>query len=203
MYKITRKERGKTQSLFLIETVLSEDNYLKTYNVMGSTGNVYNVKMTHTPTCTCPDYQTRHRRCKHIFFVLTRIMKVPAAKEDQDTFTKRELTMMFKQIPTITNNLLVGDHYKKNYESYKKSGGKKTNSKVERKPTDDICPICLDDLENGETLDFCKYSCGKCIHDKCFQMWAKSKSSKCVFCREDWIKQQIDSSSEDMYMNLK
>ena len=24
----------------------------------------------------------------------------------------------------------------------------------------DVCPVCLDPLENGKELDYCKYSCG-------------------------------------------
>ena len=54
------------------------------------------------------------------------------------------------------------------------------------KDTADLCPICLDDLENGTELDYCKYSCGKPIHTICFKMWAKKKSKTCVFCRENW-----------------
>ena len=71
-----RKQRGITQKLFLIETLKKKDEKSREYVIMGSTGNVYNVNITNDPTCTCPDYTNHANRCKHIFFVLVRIMKV-------------------------------------------------------------------------------------------------------------------------------
>ena len=44
----------------------------------------------------------------------------------------------------------------------------------------------MDPLENGKELDYCKYSCGKTIHKKCFTMWEKSKGGICVLCRGQW-----------------
>lgn len=212
MYNSSRKDRGKTQKLFLIESVPSKDNHEKLYQVMGSTGNVYTVTINSNPSCSCPDHQTRHNRCKHIYFILLRVMKVPASKEEQTKFTNNELLNMFQNIPQITNNLVVGDRYKKNYQSFKQNGSKKydkdnkdnKDNKVDQKPIDDCCPICLDDLEADDKLDYCKYSCGKSIHDKCFKMWSMSQAgAKCVFCREPWVKivkSNINANSD--YLNL-
>jgi hypothetical protein len=90
---------------------------------------------------------------------------------------------------------LVNNQYKKKYENKKKvCEGKET----QQKSIDDLCPICLDDLENGDEIDFCKYSCGKSVHSECFEMWAKSKGPNCVFCRESWLK--VNDSTT--YINL-
>lgn len=52
---------------------------------------------------------------------------------------------------------------------------------------DDICPVCLDDLDKTNTLDYCRYGCGKSIHKKCFNIWCKAKPTKtCLFCRQLW-----------------
>jgi hypothetical protein len=81
---------------------------------------------------------------------------------------------------------------------------------------DDTCPICCDDLlpagssslivpgaggssassdddfNANNSLVFCKYSCGKSLHKKCFDMWQKHQNLsnhtalKCVSCRELW-----------------
>lgn len=185
-----RKQRGIMQNIFLIESIIDETNkYEKCYVVMGSSGNVYQVTICNEPFCTCPDYVTRHKRCKHIFFVLVKIMKTD--KEDQDEYTDTELLEMFVRIPQITNNLIVNDKVKQKYNTLKPN----SDSKITKKNTDDLCPICLDDLENGDELDYCKFSCGKNIHKICFGMWSKSKGNKCVFCSSHWTK-------NDKYINL-
>ena len=60
-----------------------------------------------------------------------------------------------------------------------------------------MCPICLDDLNNGEELDNCKYSCGKAIHIECYKLWSNKKEKKCIFCKTDWEKK-----SKSDYINL-
>ncbi len=49
---------------------LSED-----FKVLGSTGNVYTVRIAQLPTCDCPD-GTKGNHCKHILFVFTRVLGV-------------------------------------------------------------------------------------------------------------------------------
>jgi hypothetical protein len=176
----SRKERGKNQHIYLIEKLPKTIDFMRKFIVMGNSGNVYNVEIKDKPSCTCPDYMTRSNRCKHIYFVLIRIMKV--SDEDKCDFTKKDLSTMFKQIPKITDNLVVDNLIKSKYDN------KKINSEslTKQKSTDDLCPICLDDLENGDKLDYCKYSCGKSVHLICFGMWKKSKGDTCVFCRQNW-----------------
>ncbi|KAL2346948.1 hypothetical protein Fmac_000948 [Flemingia macrophylla] len=44
-----------------------------TFFIFGATGNVYTVALSSTPSCTCPDRTTP---CKHILFVLIRVLGV-------------------------------------------------------------------------------------------------------------------------------
>ena len=174
-----RIERCYTDNIYLIESLPpdSEDDKERTYVIMGHSGHVYNVTISRRPHCTCPDYYLRGNRCKHIYFVLMRIMDIenPTDKYYNDD----ELSEMFSNIPPIAQNLmyqgndvpLVGKEIKEVEQKFEKG---------------DICPICLDPLENGKDLDFCRYSCGKTIHSKCFSMWEKAKGSICVFCRAQW-----------------
>ena len=191
-----RKIRGKTQNLFLIESLNTNEQYEKKYVVMGSTGNVYNVIIKNIPECSCPDYTTRHRRCKHIYFILLRVMKID--DEDQDEYSNNELVEMFKNIPHITNNLLIDDKTKQKYDALKNNNKLETNSQdITKKSTDDLCPICLDDLENGDELDHCKFSCGKSIHKVCYSMWTKKKAPNCIFCGANW-----NEKKDAKYANL-
>lgn len=178
---LTRKDRGKTQQLFLIECLKATEPLVRKYIVMGTTGNVYEVTIKDKPICTCPDYIKRHRRCKHIYFVLLRIMKVTKINEDKKTFTQGNLKEMFKNIPQITKNLVVKDSIKQTYKNIKPT------KIVNKKGIDDICPICLSDLDDGKELDYCKYSCGKQVHILCFKMWSSYHEPNCVFCRQSWV----------------
>lgn len=189
-----RKQRGITQSIYLIETIINSNNkYERKYIVMGSTGNVYEVTIKNKPTCTCPDFITRERRCKHIYFILVKVMAT--MDEDKKEYTKMDLQYMFNNIPNITNNLIVNNQLKNTYMKLKQS------KIVNRKDTDDLCPICLDDLNdaNDDEIDYCKYSCGKCVHKICYGMWTKKHAATCVFCNAEWVKKDNPGY---MHLNL-
>lgn len=194
-----RKERGKIQKLYLIEKLPSKSIHEKNYIIMGSTGNIYQVDIKDTPKCTCPDYQIRFNRCKHIYFVLIRIMRVKKELIDKEKYDEYELKEMFQNIPNIIENIFVNHNIKKIYDNKYKNQILNDNHEVKQKSTNDLCPICLDDLENGEELDYCKYSCGKPIHKGCFAMWIKKKSNECVYCRHSWTNLSTD---KQMYINL-
>ena len=170
-----RIERCYTDNIYLIESIPPEEDfpYKRKYLIMGNSGKTYKVTISNYPTCTCPDYTFNHRRCKHIYFVLIRIMNTSNYMERK--FEDEELEEMFSNIPDIAKNLM--------YEGERPTEQKEVNQKFDK---DDVCPICLDPLENGKDLDYCKYSCGKTIHKKCFSMWEKSKGGICVFCRGKW-----------------
>ena len=187
-----RKDRGKTQQLFLIESLPAEGR-TRGYVIMGSTGNVYTVTIQSKPECTCPDYRTRYNRCKHIYFVLIRIMKTK--NEDQTVYSNSDLDTMFNNIPDVTKNLIVNDNIKNKYD---KANNKEYKEK-EQQNTDDLCPICLDDLTNGEELDHCKFSCGRAVHTVCCGMWTKKNERKCVFCSAGW---DLTVKTEGEYINV-
>ena len=207
----TRIERCFTDNLYLVESIppnLNEEKK-RVYLIMGSTGNVYSVVITNKPTCTCPDFRQRKKRCKHIYFVLIRIMKVenPIIKK----FTNDNLDEMFNNIPLITNNLIVDkskrDKFYEITNNTKSNNNNEINSKKDNKVKqrlndNDICPICLDNINNGKELDYCKYSCGLTLHKKCFQMWEKRNKGICVFCRADWYNKNKKKSKPNLYVNL-
>ena len=172
-----RIERCYTDNIYLIEVEPpdeDDEDIKRKFVIMGHSGHVYNVTITNHPHCTCPDFYLRRHRCKHIYFVLMRIMNVDNYTDS--SYTDDELIDMFNNIPPIAQNLM-----------YKGSAIPNEGKEVEQRfEKGDICPICLDPLENGKDLDFCRYSCGKTIHSKCFSMWEKSRGSICVFCRAQW-----------------
>lgn len=182
-----RKSRGKTQKIYLIDYIESDSKFI----TMGTTGNVYTVQIDAEPSCTCPDYLTRHIRCKHIYFILLRVMLVDESKVEQKKYSNQELNLMFHNIP----DMVVDQSIRNNYINMKNSGGNKTVA--QRSLDDDICPVCLDNMDTDDDIVFCRYSCGKSIHEECFTMWTKNKPKKtCVFCAQLWDKK------DEEYINL-
>jgi hypothetical protein len=131
-------------------------------------------------------------------------MKVKPKKEDKAQYTKRELTLMYKNIPQVAVAERISEDGKKAYDKLKISG------KLKKKDTDDDdchklrkqddCPICLEELYNGDEIDHCKYSCGNPIHTDCFKMWCRHKNSNlCVWCNEPWTKKK---KKQTKYVNL-
>ena len=67
-----RIDRARTQRLYLVQR--SEVSGLSCdFVVLGSTGNVYDVRVSKIPTCSCPDH-ARGNLCKHILFVLLKVI---------------------------------------------------------------------------------------------------------------------------------
>lgn len=203
--KLNRFERCYTDGLYLIESFIPDAQILeRKYSIMGSKGNVYEVTINYNPYCNCPDHLIRHKRCKHIYFVLSRIMKI--TNPDKEWFNDEELSDMFQNVPDITNNLIINNNLKEKYlkdianeEEHKDENG----TIKQRDYKDENCPICLEPLENGKKIVFCKYSCGKSIHQKCFSMWEKKSGGICVFCRGNWYHKNFNNDdNKKRYVNL-
>ena len=69
-----RIERAKSQRLYLIQQreLSSSHGISRTFVVLGSTGNVYDVNIAKIPYCSCPDFERGHL-CKHILFVYLKV----------------------------------------------------------------------------------------------------------------------------------
>jgi len=120
-----RKQRSKDARLYLMDYEIQPGKSSCTFNVSGTTGNLYDIILTpEWCNCTCPDYVRRNKYCKHIYFILLRVLK----GENED----------------LKNAL-------KNTEVYLK---KKEDIKPRETSEDDECCICYDLLSEG-SLDFC------------------------------------------------
>jgi hypothetical protein len=142
-------------------------------------------------------------------------MKVKKGMEDNKTYTDKQINKMFSNIPKhihvqSVNNFLVDEDTKNKYYELKKQGAfdvndenEEENNKVERRELDDCCPVCLEDLEEDDDLDYCKYSCGKPIHTLCFNMWVQKQADPtCLFCRALWNQEDDDNIDKNNYVNL-
>lgn len=170
-----RAHRAKTQKIFLANRNV-EDNSA-TFDVLGSTGNVYKVELNGLPVCSCPDHSTRGSRCKHILFMLIKIFNV----EDpyKTSFTQNEIQKYI-------------DIYKTNISKFNVQvdlnliNASNILYDVGEKCLDDDCCVCFDPLLNGEQLVHCKKVCGRSIHVNCYNM-IKKVSKNCPYCMQKMV----------------
>ncbi|KAH0285701.1 hypothetical protein KCU62_g7325, partial [Aureobasidium sp. EXF-3399] len=151
-------------------------------DLAGSTGNIYTVKITHVPECTCPDFRVRgNPQCKHILYVLLKVLKASEPLNFQVAFLTSELEEIFDHAgPLPTETIHAED----------KDG--------KRKPIEGDCPICCEELsKEKEAIVWCQAACGNNLHKTCFDQWAATKGHgqvTCPYCRTQW-QNAIDSSS--------
>ena len=90
-----RITRALSQRLFLINqkeiTPLHRD-----FTVLGATGNVYVVSIKHKPSCICPDAAKGHL-CKHILFVMHRVLKVGRRGPDAGRYANSYSPMLYQK----------------------------------------------------------------------------------------------------------
>lgn len=172
IYDYARVERAKTQRIYLVNRNVENESAI--FDVMGSRGIIYKVKLSGSPSCTCPDYETRHSRCKHILFILIRIFNVDDPY--QEKFTTKEIKKYIKSYKDNISKLTI------KYDDIKQC------IDVGAKCVDDDCAICLDQINNGEPYVYCKEYCGRCIHEDCYNMVIKKQTHpKCVYCFNNFI----------------
>lgn len=170
------RNRALTQRMFALDRQRSHDNPehpFETISLAGTTGNVYTIRIDKVPTCNCP-HAKKGNQCKHVVYVLSRVLRAPPDLEYQLAFTSSELRDIFATAPPLPSETASNDAQDGN-----------------RKPVEGECPICCNDFEltSSETIVYCKAACGNNIHKDCFAQWAATKRGQtitCPFCRSPW-----------------
>ncbi|KAL2548420.1 SWIM zinc finger family protein/mitogen-activated protein kinase kinase kinase (MAPKKK)-related [Forsythia ovata] len=166
--------------------------------VLGSTGNVYTVNLCATPSCTCPDRTTP---CKHILFVLIRVLGV---RLDDSCLWRRTLRPCqlnrLLNLPTLTEALARATLCERFHRLFFKA-----RQSYSRPPVvvedGSICPVCLEEMGKEDKVVACG-TCRNIIHEECFLAWKRSggrrKSATCVLCRARWRERE----NQEKYLNL-
>ncbi|KAL4986434.1 hypothetical protein BDW68DRAFT_178748 [Aspergillus falconensis] len=176
-----RLERAVTQRMFVVgQTVAGTDEVLElNFDIVGSTGNIYKTTIGKVPTCNCPDAR-KGNQCKHICYVLVKVLKAPSHLQYQLAFLSSELREIYEKSPLRNVKDKAEDH----------------DTDGKRKPIEGDCPICFMEFEpDKEDIVWCRAACGNNIHKACFQKWAASSNYqgvRCVYCRSLWQNQDTD-----------
>ena len=182
-----RLDRGLKQRLFLLEVKTRGE-----FAVQGTSGNVYTVKIKDNSSCTCPDHMVRKNICKHICFILFRVLRCPD-KYRKESFTKREIGYILRRAPAHiapSEDVLRKYERIKNGEEVEEPEEELDVGGVKQKPIEqgDACPICFEDfMDTTDRVIYCQAQCGNNIHQLCFDQWvASTRKATCVMCRSPW-----------------
>ncbi|KAK5132838.1 hypothetical protein LTR08_008554 [Meristemomyces frigidus] len=170
------RDRALTQRMFALDRqrdTSNPDHPVETISLAGTTGNVYSIVIDKVPSCDCP-HAKKGNQCKHIAYILSRVLRAPPHLEYQLAFISSELRETFEKAPPLPSETAEGEEQDGN-----------------RKPVEGECPICVVDFEpdSGEAIVYCKAACGNNIHKTCFQQWAATRKGgqvPCPFCRTAW-----------------
>jgi hypothetical protein len=189
---LERIYRALSQRLYLIdqEDVSSSGGGLgRKFAVLGSTGNVYDVKIGQQPTCTCPDC-ARGKLCKHIIFILVKVLHVPRDSElvYQNALLQSELKQIFDNAPRagadVVAKVEVVSAYKRTVGEEEQVEEKVEVVVVNEKVPEGDCPICFESITTSEVLDSCA-GCRNYFHKDCLKNWLAVKQT-CCYCRALW-----------------
>lgn len=72
---LKRLERANTQNINIEVMYITKDSI--NCQIIGTTGSFYLVSLVGEPTCTCPDHEKHNHHCKHILFVLHKLLELP------------------------------------------------------------------------------------------------------------------------------
>lgn len=179
---IVVKDRAMTQRLTVLSRERCGTDEVPEEKVLmaGSTGNVYTQQIGLVPSCDCP-HAMKGNQCKHIIYIMLRVLKAPESIAYQLALTTTELRELIKNAPPIPGV---------ETDPTDAAGEQDGN----RKPIEGECPICYDELQSGEEeIVYCKAACGNNVHKNCMQKWISMSRSKatCPYCRATWATEDI------------
>lgn len=178
------RDRALTQRMFALDRQRDDSNPehpTETVTLAGTTGNVYQIVIDKVPSCDCP-HALKGNQCKHIAYVLARVLRAPAELQYQLAFISYELREIFAKAPPLPSETAEQETHDGN-----------------RKPLEGECPICSEDFDpkSPEAIVYCKAACGNNVHKTCFQQWAATKGGRsvpCPFCRTPWQQDEADAT---------
>ena len=188
-----RIKRALSQRMYLLSINQQNiDNW--SFNIEGSTGSNYSVNFTEKHVkCACIDFKKRHKICKHIIFIVARVLK------------DSNLVSLLNEDPNI-NIFKLSENLNKNLENIMKpcqNIEKISEVKSEQiLSCSDDCVICYEEVGLVTFAKSC-LTCKKYLHTDCLNRWLLQKNS-CPLCRSIWsIIDFVSDGSDDALYKLK
>ena len=180
----TRKQRGLSERIFLLNASFNDCDAWD-LSIKGSSKRIYKIKLSiHETKCKCMDFTIRRKVCKHLYFVICRIIN------------NSELSNKIKVVDDITNNYFAISKLLKNVLNNHISDNK---GKIIYN-TKDTCCICFEEFGN-ENVTQCNLVCKNVFHSECLQLWL-SQNNSCPLCRSNWINENNNPLEEFNSLNI-
>ncbi|OAF72019.1 hypothetical protein A3Q56_00209 [Intoshia linei] len=163
-------------STFFIIREIGPTNFLLAENEHNNI--TYKVSIGNKHSCSCKYLKSNKMLCIHLCWLFMKKFKV---SKENEVFWKAGLT------DGEIGDLLLGK-----FDDIPK---KKINNEIKKidikdLEIDDSCPICQEIIYKSKMiLTYCSQGCGKQIHIKCMQIWAKHQKKRgitditCPICR--------------------
>lgn len=176
-----RIERAVQQPIRLLNLSLDEAQKQAALTVIGSTGSIYKVEWVEEHIkflCSCPDFTRRKLWCKHIYFVVWKVLKQTENQMKTGTCLTTE---------KIWQTFMSCAQYEQQNNDLQKQD---ISGTVTQKPimAESECCICFCLLSEG-LITYCKYSCGQSVHKACVETWQALSMQRfnskpvCPLCR--------------------
>jgi len=187
-------------STFYLVDYIDTDN-IHCIKILGDVKNngtreEYNIKLHNKQfSCNCKDFIYRSKKydivCKHISFLVCKVGNI----YDINYYITKILsdTYYTQFINIITSKTLWDTDISINNINKKFKQNKKELS------SDDVCPICYDELLNTEIIS-CT-NCNNYIHTHCIKVWLE-KHNTCVYCRDTCFSNYISNLFEFKDKNI-
>ena len=206
-----RLERATKHRLYLVER-MSPFNF----HILGASGSDYLVSLTRHPECTCPDHTNRKTMCKHILFVLVRVLGLPEEIVLDEIARETIIRACNESMPggmgmaaaRVDGGGALGEENDEDGDILRTDEHQAVpplNTSAPRPPPsadarvaphgspkpidpEEDCPICIEPMcMEGEPLVFCANQCGKHVHEVCIQKaFNYTPTQKCPMCRATW-----------------
>ena len=172
----TRKQRGLSERIYLLDAKFDSDVWNLT--IKGQSKSVYKIILSNENVkCKCMDFNIRKNVCKHMYFILGRILKdckilnkIKCVSDIEDNFDDISFNLkniLSKHVSNITNtNDLEYDNK-------------------------ECCSICFEEF-GDESVEQCQLSCKNVFHTECINLWLSNNNS-CPLCRSSWINLNSDN----------
>ncbi len=208
--KLQRLGRALNERLYLLSWKIVGDDHHE-FAVLGSTGNVYTVRVARLTDCSCQDAQKGHT-CKHIYFVICKVLKTDTDSDlpFQRHFLRSELREMLPSRPPILEHDVMADMSVRS--TFRDMTGTHVAADltalcavgfVERRPLEDNpCAICFEALSVRDALGWCQVGCGFSFHEDCLTRWFSQKQAEhaawarqCPRCRSRWSASRTEAAA--------
>ena len=166
----TRLARALTEPMYLLSVEKEFDQNFWLFKIKSK--QIYAQKIgPEGHICTCQDYELHHALCKHLLFLMVKLIFAEGASSAEEPVSDPEdmgwSPEAYSFYDSIWTSLFIDILFPK-----------KRNEKQ--------CAICFDDIEGADDTICCLFSCQNVFHTRCISKWLAVQNT-CPFCRYKYI----------------